>query len=420
MIPAHLTPRQRLTGIALFAVLFIAAGAITWWATRSPAVVTAGGGMSAAEHAAMTAGTPGDAPRSVQIPAADARRIGVTFVAVAAAPASRDVRMVGSLTVDETRQVAVSLKVDGWVERLWVDFAGRHVRRGEPMLELYAPALVSAQEELLLAHRLSGTLASGGADAAGSDAARGASSLVESARRRLRLWDVADSTIRRVERTGIVEKTVIFAAPASGVVTDKNVVAGQQVMAGQTLLRLADLSMLWLDGEVFEQDLSSVRVGQLVEAEFSTLPGEVRRGRVSYVYPTLDPTTRTARVRVAMANADGRLSPGMSATIRLSTTGHAAALSIPRRAVLSTGERRLVFVKRADGALEPRDVILGVASDDRVEVLRGLALGDTVVASATFLVDAESNLGSAMSGMAGMQMSPPTKPAAKRGAPQPH
>ena len=414
--------RRRLLGALAFVLVLAAAVAVAWWATRDARGGAGAGGAAAGghDHAAMLAagGGGGDAPRAVRIDAADARRIGVTYAVATTDPAARELRVVGEVAVDETRQHVVALKVDGWVERLHVDFTGRAVRAGEPMLALYAPMLVSTQEELLLARRHAAALA-GTAD---PEAARAARELVESARRRLRLWDVPAAEIARVERTGVVRRTITVAAPASGVVVEKSVVAGQQVAAGQPLFRLADLGRVWIEGEVYEQDLPAVRVGQGVDVELRALPGQTRRGRVEYVYPTLDPATRTARVRVAVPNDDRRLLPGMYATLRLRTPGRADVVTVPRGAVLSTGERHMVFVKRPDGRLAPHLVLLGAAGEERVEVLLGIAAGDTVVASATFLLDAESNLGSAMGGMgdhAGMDMTAPVPLDAPRGAPPP-
>jgi len=203
-------------------------------------------------------------------------------------------------------------------------------------------------------------------------------------------------------------------------VLDKKVVAGQKIMAGDALYSVADLSTVWVEGEVFEQDLASVRVGLPVHADFQALPGEHRMGKIAYVYPTLDPATRTAKVRVVLANPGLRLKPGMYATLRIDGAPRSSVLFVPRGAVLSTGERTMVFVRDANGRLAPREVAIGATSDDRVEVLRGLAAGETVVASATFLIDAESNLGKAlggMGGMPGMEMTEPPKPLPMTGAP---
>jgi Cu(I)/Ag(I) efflux system membrane fusion protein len=231
------------------------------------------------------------------------------------------------------------------------------------------------------------------------DAVRGAEDLLESARRRLLYWNVPPAEVERLERTGEIRKNVTLRSPVNGVVIEKAVLPGQRIMAGEPVYKIADLGIVWLEGQVFEQDLPAVRLGQQVTAEFQALPGEVREGRITYIYPTLDPETRTARVRVVLANADLRLKPGMYATFRFDAPTP-PVISVPRSAVLSTGKRDLVFVREADGTLAPREVILGVATDDRAEVVKGIAAGETVVASATFLVDAESNLGSAIGGMA--------------------
>lgn len=412
--PDRLSPRA----LARFAVVLAVAGGAVWWFTRTPgaapAAAAASGAAGGHDHATMGGSTPSDVPRSVQLGAGDAQRIGVTFAVASAAPVTREIRLVGDVRVDETRQRVFSLKVDGWVESLALDFTGRPVRRGEPMLALYSPMLVSAQEELLLALRLGTSLAGSPATpAGGQDARAGAQALVDGARRRLRQWDVSDATIQSVEETGRVIRAVPFAAPASGVVIEKNVVAGQQVMAGQPLFRVTDLSVVWVEGAVFEQDLGSVHVGQRVTAEFRSRPGEQLRGTVRYIYPTLDPATRTARVRAAFANADGQLKPGMVATLRVQSPGTVRVVSVPRSAVLTTGERSLVFVKGAGGMLVPHLVTLGASSEHLVEILSGLSAGDTVVASGTFLLDAESNLGTVLGGMGdmpGMDMSVPVAP----------
>jgi membrane fusion protein, copper/silver efflux system len=307
--------------------------------------------------------------------------------------------------------------VDGWVERLYVDFTGQAVVVGDPLLAIYSPMLVTAQEELLLAKRLTNDVAAGT-----PDAVRGANELLGSARRRLAYWDIRERDIAEIERTGDVRRTLTLRAPVGGVVVEKLVLSGQRIMAGETLYRVADLSVVWVEGEVFEQDLPTVRTGLPVTAEFEAFPGERWSGRITYIYPTLDPDTRTARVRLELPNPEKRLKPGMYATFLFTSPRRGDALSVPRSAVLSTGERSLVFVRRTDGRLEPRTVRVGVAAGDRVEVLAGLTAGETVVASATFLIDAESNLGSALGGMGdmpGMDMTAPTPAPPPVPAPKP-
>lgn len=412
--PAVDTPRphrRRLLRGAAIAAIPLAAVAAAWWMTREPAQVAAAG------HQHGGAAPSAESARPVSLTTDQARRIGVTFAAVTSGVLPHEIRTAGQVTFDETRVRTISPKIDGWVERLYVDFTGRAVRRGEPLMAVYSPMLVTAQEELLLARRLVGEVAGGEADARD-----GAADMLASARRRLAYWDVPAEDVARIERTGQVQRTLTLRATASGVVVEKNVTAGQRVMAGDALFRVADLSTVWVEGNVYEQDLRAIRVGQEATAELDAFPGERWTGRISYVYPTLAPETRTARVRVALDNPGLRLKPGMSATLRVAGARGSAApvLTVPRGAVLATGERSLVFVRGAGGRLEPRVVRVGAASDDRVEILRGVALGDTVVASATFLVDAESNLGTALGGMGdmpGMEITvPPPAPGASRAA----
>ena len=397
--------RRRLVRGALFIAAPLAALAAVVYVTRRDAGV-AEAGDSAHAHEAMQAPASREG-KPVMLSAADARRIGVTYAAATAGPLGRDVRTVGQVTFDERRMRTIAPKVDGWVEQLHVSATGQPVRVGEPLLTIYSPMLVAAQEELLLAKRLARDVSSGT-----PDARRGADDLLAAARRRLAYWDVPEGEIARVEESGEVRRTVTLRATAGGVVVEKNVSAGQRVMAGDALYRVADLSRVWVEGEVYEQDLAAAREGLPVRAQLEAFPGEEWTGRIAYVYPTLDAETRTARLRVELANPGLRLKPGMYATLRFTGAGRASVLSVPRAAVLSTGERNLVFLKRPDGMLEPRLVAVGAASDERIEIVRGLAPGDSVVASATFLVDAESNLGTLMGGMGnmpGMDMTAPTE-----------
>jgi len=381
---------RRFVRPVLFGLLLVAAVVGAYLATRNPA---AAGKSSGHAHGALPAA---DSTIPVRLSERSERRIGVTFAEATLGPLSRSVRTVGLVAYDETRVATVAPLVDGWVSRLSVNFTGQAVRNGDPLMSLYSPMVIATAQELVLAKQLSKDVAAGT-----PEAVQGAQGLVESARRRLLYWNVPVEEVERIERTGEVRKTVTFRSPVSGVVVEKAVLPGQQLMAGQPAYKIADLSTIWLEGEVFEKDLPAVRLGQLVTAEFQALPGDRRTGRITYVYPTLNPETRTARVRVALANPGLLLKPGMYATIRFDAATP-PVISVPRSAVLSTGKRDLVFVRRPDGALVPRDVVLGIATDDRLQVLTGLSVGETVVASATFLVDAESNLGSTIGGMASM------------------
>jgi len=400
--------RQRAIRVASYAGAFAVTLGVVYVATR-----TSGQPVATVNHQA--ANPSAHVSKSVALSASDARRIGVTYATASLGPLVKEVRIVGQVAFDETSVHTISPKIDGWVERLIVNATGAPVAIGQPVLTIYSPMLVSAQEELLLASRLQADVS-----AANTDARANAAELLASARRRLAYLDIPDSEIAEIERSGQVRRTITLRATAGGYVLEKNVFAGQKVMSGDALYKVADLRTVWIEGEVFEQDLAMVHVGQTVHADFQALPGEHRMGRIAYVYPTLNPETRTVRVRVVLSNADMQLKPGMYATLRIDGTERGNVLTVPRSAVLSTGERSLVFTRDASGQLTPREVALGSSTDDRIEILRGLTAGETVVASATFLVDAESNLGTALGGMGnmpGMEMTTPPKPLPMKSAP---
>jgi Cu(I)/Ag(I) efflux system membrane fusion protein len=368
------------------------------FAARGSAGGKGAGGMGGHDHAAMLAAG-GDELRPVRLDPEGARRIGITFAEVEFGPLLGTVRVVGAVSYDETRLVDVSPRVEGWAERLYVDFTGAPVRRGEPLLALYSPVLVAAQEELILARRLADETAD-----QGGRAAENARALLESARRRLAYWEIAPDQIAAIEKSGVPERALVLRSPASGLVVEKNVVQGSRIMPGTSLYRIADLSRVWVEGEVFEKELGRVRLGQKARVTFDAYPGRTYEGTVTYVYPTLSPETRTGRIRVELANSDLQLKPGMYANLAFEAPIHHEGLHIPRSAVLTTGTRSVVFVRSADGALRPREIKIGLAAGDHVEVLSGLEAGEVVVASANFLVDAEANLGMALDGVERVEM----------------
>jgi Cu(I)/Ag(I) efflux system membrane fusion protein len=300
------------------------------------------------------------------------------------------IRTVGQVTYDETRLSTLNPKIEGWIEKLYVDFTGAAVRKGQPLLAVYSPMLVSAQEELILARRL---LDQAGGNTVAADNAR---ELLDGARRRLAYWDISADEIARIEQTGTPQKTLTLRAPASGVVIEKNVVSGARIMPGMDIYRIADLSTVWIEGEVFEKDLAQIGIGRMAQVTLESYPGRRFQARVAYVYPTITESSRTGRIRVELANTNLMLKPGMYATLEFQVPVHQAGVHVPRSAVLQTGERSLVFVRDADGALVPRVVRTGFATTDHIEILQGLSAGEVVVASANFLIDAESNLGSAL------------------------
>lgn len=374
----------------LAGAMVLGAVGLTYGLTRGdgPQAESAGGH----DHAAMTAGAD---ERPVRLSDEMKDRIGVTYATAKEESLQLRVRAVGTVTYDERRLVSLNPKIEGWVEQLFVDYTGAEVRRGQPMLSIYSPAMVAAQEELLLASQLV-ERTSGAPE---SRAAENAQSLLEAARRRLAYWDVSAEEIRRVEESGMPQKGLILRAPASGVVVEKHAQAGARIMPGIPLYHIADLSSVWIEAEVFEKDLSLVHEGQAANVSLEAYPGEVFTGKVTYVYPTVSMEARTGRVRLEIPNPDGRLKPGMFANVRLDAPPTAVEVTVPRTAVLNTGERSVVFVRDESGALVPRGVRTGLGSGDRVQILDGLVAGETVVSSAAFLIDAESSLGAAMQSM---------------------
>ncbi|MGD8321515.1 MAG: efflux RND transporter periplasmic adaptor subunit [Gemmatimonadota bacterium] len=382
--------------MVLSAVIVVAAAGLVAFKMGTGQEAKAQGGMSGHNHAAMTAGA--DEQKPVRLDEEGARRIGVTYAAVQREVLPVFVKTVGTVAYDETRLATVNPKIAGWVEKLYVDFTGAPVKKGQPLMDLYSPALVSAQEELVLAARLVGQAGEG-------RALENARELLRSARRRLSYWDIPDEEIARIEHSGEPTKTLTLRAPASGVVVEKNVVEGDRIMPGMTVYRIADLSRVWIEADVFEKDLALVKTGQGALVSFEAYPGKVFKGRVTYVYPTVSVQARTARVRLELPNPGESLKPGMYAQIDLDVPQGRPTLVVPRSAVLATGERAIVFVRSDDGTLVPREVVMGRTSGRLQELLDGVEAGEQVVSSAAFLVDAESNLGSMA--MPGMDMGAP-------------
>lgn len=401
----NLTWRDRLSALGartrrlIAGVLVVMLVAVTVW------IVAASGSDDDATQTATTGETGGmegmagmnrSGDATVQLTADQLTQFGITFGTVDMRMMENEVRTVGVVTFDETRIAQVAPKFGGFVERLHVDFTGQPVRRGQPLLEIYSPELVAAQEELLVARRLERTMD----ESPVPGVPAGSSNLLAAARRRLRLWDISEAQIEEILRTGEVRRTLTLHAPASGVVIEKNVVDGQAIQAGQTLYTIADLSEVWIDAELREADAGNVREGSGATIELAAVPGRPFKGRVEYVYPTLQEVSRTLRARVAVANSEGRLKPGMYATVRI-TTPTRRALTVPASAVIRTGQRSMVFVDMGGGSLMPHEVETGRTGQEYVEVLSGVEPGQRVVTSAQFLLDSESNLAEVMRAMMG-------------------
>jgi membrane fusion protein, copper/silver efflux system len=338
-------------------------------------------------HAGHGAPAP-DEEGVVRVAPEQARALGLQVVAAEMRDLGREIRTTGSVTYDETRLTTIAPRFAGFVERLYVDFTGQAVRAGQPLLEIYAPELLAAQEELLSALRMRRELAEGASPAA---AAR-LDALVEASRSRLLLTGISAAQVRQVESSGRARRTLTLHAPGAGFVTERLVQSGQAVEAGAPLYRMADLSRVWVEADLYEQDLRFVRLGGEAKVEIAAYPGERFDGRVSYVYPEVRPEARTGRVRVELANPGGRIKPGMFATVSVRGAAAEREVTVPRDAVMHGGTHDMVFVEESTGVYRMRAVSVGGTEAGRTRILSGLAAGERVVARANFLLDAESRL----------------------------
>lgn len=309
---------------------------------------------------------------------------------------AKSIRALGTVAYDETKVHAINLKFDGWVEKLHVNFVGESVKKGQPLLEIYSPELVTAQEEYLLAVRQMNSLGGSPYPSIGKNA----KNLLAAARQRLLYWDLEPSQINQLARTGKVVKALTVFSPVDGVVTKKKVLAGQFIKAGMNQYEIADLSAVWVDVEIYEYELPYIHKGMAAQMDLSYLPGKKFQGEVLFVYPYLNPKTRTARLRLAFDNTDGLLKPEMYGNVFLESVIDPNGLVIPQEAVIDSGVRKVVFISRGEGKFEPRDVQLGIeAADSTFQVLAGLKEGDNIVVSAQFMFDSESRLREAIQKM---------------------
>lgn len=333
------------------------------------------------------------AANSIKISTEKVQKLGVRTEAAELRALDKQVRAAGRIEIDERRSFAISPKFEGYVERLHVNVTGQPVAKGQPLFEVYSPELVSAQREY--------TIAAQGVEAlkdAGSEARSGMQQLAESSLLRLRNWDISEEQIRALAKSGASKRTLTFRSPVSGVITEKKALQGMRFMPGDTLYQVADLSSVWVVADVFEQDIAQVRTGAVAKVRINAYPDKVFEGRVSYVYPTLNPETRTVPVRIELANPGQLLKPAMFAQVEVPVGGKGQVVTVPTSAVIDSGTRQIVLIARGEGRFEPREVKLGARSDTHLEVLSGVKAGEEVVVAANFLIDAESNLKAAVGG----------------------
>jgi Cu(I)/Ag(I) efflux system membrane fusion protein len=345
-------------------------------------------------------------PGQISISPDKVQKLGVRTEPAVLRELARMVRAVGQFQVDERRLHTVTAKFEGYIEHLSVNATGQPVRRGQALMQVYSPELVAAQEEYLIAWKGRETLASGT-----EESLTGVGQLAEGALKRLRNWDISDTQLQRLQQEGKATRTLTLYSPANGVVLEKTAVAGMRFMPGEPQFKIADLSTIWLIADVFEQDLAQVRIGQPVKIVVDAYPEKEFGGKIAYIYPTVVPETRTAKVRVELANPGGLLKPDMYANVQLDAgDGKARVLTVPDSAVIDSGTRQVVLVQRAEGLFEPREVRLGQRGDGYAEVLQGVAEGEQVVVRANFLIDAESNLRAALGGFGESAPAPASVP----------
>ena len=345
------------------------------------------------EAAAVTSVLPG----IVTIPIERLQMIGVKYQPVVRRPLEKLIRTVGRVAVDERKLAKVTIKFHGWIEELFVSALGDHVKRGQQLFTIYSPDLVASQEEYLLA--LQGQKQLGASEF--PEVARGSRDLLEATKRRFQLWDITEDHLRELEQTGKVMKALPIHSPITGTVIRKEALAGAHVDPGEELYTIADLSHLWVLADIYEYELSFVKIGQQAAVKLSYDPGTVLKGKVGFIYPTLDPKTRTAKVRFELDNRDEKLKPDLYANVEFRVE-LGKRLAIPQEAIIESGQKQVVFLHLGEGRLEPRVIKTGVKTGEWSEVLEGLKEGEHIVTSANFLIDSESRLKSVVEGMGGM------------------
>jgi len=321
------------------------------------------------------------------------QKLGVRTEAATMQALGAATRAAGRVELDERRIYAIAPKFEGYIERLHVNATGQPVGKGQPLFEAYSPELASAQREYAIAAQGIDSLS-----AAGSDSAASMRQLAESSLARLRNWDVSEEQIKALAHSGEPKRLLTYRSPVSGIVTEKKALQGMRFMPGDALYQVADLSSVWIVADVFEQDIAQIKLGSKAQARIDAYPGKIFSGAITYIYPTLNPATRTIPVRMELANPGLLLKPGMFAQLELPASSSTPVLTIPTSAVIDSGVKQIALVQTKEGRFEPRELKLGARSQDRVEVIEGIREGELVVIAANFLIDAESNLKAAISG----------------------
>lgn len=330
----------------------------------------------------------GGSPGQVMIDPVTVHNIGVRSVVVESRPLSKKIRAVGKIDYDETRIASITTKVSGWAEKLYVDFTGQNVQKGDPLIDIYSPELVTTQEEYLQALQSADYFKG----AAYAEVAQQLKNLLASTKKRLKLWDITDEQIAELEKTKQVKKTMTIYSPISGIVKHKMINEGERIMPNTHLYEIADLSNVWVQAEIYEYEMPWVEIGQPVTMLLSYYPGQKFKGKISFIYPYLDAKTRTNKVRFEFENPNMELKPDMYANVLIESTTQKSETIVPVSAVILSGERSIVIMDLGEGKFEPRQVTIGIESEDYYTIVDGLQEGEKVVTSAQFLIDSESRL----------------------------
>ena len=333
-------------------------------------------------------------PGTVRIKPEMQQLIGVEYGEATEQQLSKTILTVGRLAYDETKIARIQIRIDGWIEKVFVDFAGMLVKKGQPLFSVYSPELFSAQQELLIAKKTMETLA----DSEFKEVSANAESLYRSTKERLRLWNITDGEIKQIETRGTPLRALTFNSPISGFVLTRNAYPGQRIAPDTELYSIADLTTVWVLADIFEYEVANIHLGQTATMTLASFPGETYTGAVSYVYPGLDSTSRTLKIRLQFPNPNFKLKPDMWANVSFKID-YGRHLAIPSSAVLDSGTEQIVFVALGDGYFEPRKIQLGAQVGNLYAVLSGLQRGEKIVTSGNFLIDSESKLKSALSGM---------------------
>jgi Cu(I)/Ag(I) efflux system membrane fusion protein len=382
------------TGCLLFFLSFIFSMSVlaqghAGHTAQSPASVEKQKAKSQASHPAPQEEITEDVPQ-VEISSQQQQLIGVKTVKVSLKDIQKVIRTVGRIEADERKLATINTKIEGWIEKLHVDYTGRYVKKGEPLVEIYSPELLATQQEFLSVLKW----AKQPGDKKKDDTlslmlAKDAEAALAAARQRLRLWDISEAQIKQIEKTGKPIRTLTLYSPVSGFVTQKMAVLGMKIMPGEKLFDIADLSSLWIIADIYEYELPFVKVGQPARITISYFPGKELSSKIDYIYPIISADTRTAKIRLTLPNPGGQLKPQMFTNVEIRVS-LGKKLVIPESAVIDTGKSQVVYVDKGEGAFEPREVELGLKADGAVEVLRGIKAGEKVVSSANFLIDSEA------------------------------